>query len=390
MLRVMKTLLLLSALSSVAVADADVFGQIVDSENRDGGVIEFAFLKLKSPEDLDGDPVAVKTDRTGRFTVKLAPGAYRVGDLRKPQEKDARLFEANYARDLIEVGSDPMYDLGILRLEKTGTYVKGRVTRGGKAAAGVDVEVFVPGAAVPTGQRVSTDSSGAYEMQFADVRGRQRVAVRVEEKDGCTFGAAEVDLWKPGAIDLALPEKYHELLIDLKTGGETWMYLHPASDPSPYYMYKAGQTSKVTVPGLSPGAWVLTAVSNGAQVNVDVAVPAAAPVAVAIPAAARQRLSGKVAISGLPKDADFRRLAVVVRPAGEGPAGYLWTRLGRDGAFAFEGLAAGKYELSIASGTSFDAMRYFQVRRSAVLQSVLELSAPRTLEFTARAGDFTE
>ncbi|MBI2920178.1 MAG: hypothetical protein HYY18_03725 [Planctomycetes bacterium] len=385
-----RILLLLPVLASVAVADADVFGQIVDSENRDGGVIDFAFLKLKAPEDLDGDPVAVKTDRTGRFTVKLAPGAYRVGDLRKPQEKDARLFEANYARDLIEVGSDAMYDLGILRLEKTGTYLKGRVTRGGKAVPAVDVEVFVPGAAVPTGQRVSTDSAGAYEMQFNDVRGRQRVAVRVEEKDGCTFGAADVDLWKPGAVDLALPEKYHEVQIDLKTPGETWMYLHPSSDPAPYYMYKAGQTSKVTVPGLSPGPWVLTAVSNGAQVNVELAVPAAAPVAVAIPAVARHRLSGKIAISGLPREADFRGMAVTARPAGEGPAGYLWTRLGRDGAYAFEGLAAGRYELSIASGTPFDTMRYFQVRRSAVLQSVLELSAPRTLEFTARAGDFTE
>jgi hypothetical protein len=376
--------------ASLARADATVFGQIVDSENRDGGEIEFAFLRLKEPDDMDGEPVRVRSDRTGRFSATLAPGAWRIGDIRKPRAKDPKTFEANYARDLIDVGSAPQYDLGVIALEKTGTYVSGRVTRAGQGVPHARVGVFDPGAGAPTGVFVETGDAGGFELQLNDVRSARRVTLVVMEEKGSVYGGADVDLWKPGRVDLEVPEEYHELLVDLAAPGETLLYLHPAGDPAPYARHTARGSAKVTIEGVAPGKWTLTAVCAGAMTEAEVTVPAPAAVAIAIPEGARHRLEGRVAVSGLAPAMDARRLAVVARPAAGGSPGYLWSSLGADGSFAFPGLATGAWEITICYGTVRSGMRYFAATRSQVLQSPVELKAPRKLDLKADLSGFKE
>ncbi|NUN49535.1 MAG: carboxypeptidase regulatory-like domain-containing protein [Candidatus Brocadiae bacterium] len=384
----MRTLLLCLLCPLLARADAELIGQIFDSEKRDGGVLEFAVLRLANPEDLDGEPIAVRTDRMGRFSLKLPAGAYRIGDIRKPSEKDPSLFESYFGRDLIEVGHAPMYDIGVIVLERAGSYLQGTVTKGGRPKAGVTVEVFLPGAGVPSGATAMTDSNGRYQLQFPDVRWRRRVAVRVAEgESGQVFAGAEVDLWVPGRADLTLPDSYAELMIDLTAPGETRVHLHPAGDPAPYISHRMKGTSKAAVSGLAPGRWAVTAVCNGGMAHAEVDLPAAAPVAMAIPAAARHRVSGTVAIPGLPADFDRRSLAVVARPSEGGPAGYLWAPVGRDGSFSFPGLAAGRYEVLVAAGTVFEPLQYFSVRGSALAMPTLDLGSPRELTLSARADD---
>lgn len=386
----MRRILLLLLSATFACADATVFGQIVDSDNRDGGEIDFAFLRLKAPDDMDGEPVKVRSDRSGRFTVSLAPGSYRIGDIRKPRAEDAKCFEANYARDLIEVGGAPSYDLGVLNLEKTGTYVTGRVTKAGQGVSHAVVAVFDSCLGAPTGVSVETGDAGGFELQLNDVRSARRVTLVVAEEKGSVYASAQVGLWKPGRVDIAMPDAYHDLLVDLTVPGETVLYLHPAGDPAPYARHTARGSAKVTMVGVAPGAWTLTAVCTGAIAEVEVTVPAAAAVQISIPGGARQRLDGRVAMSGLPAGFDERRLAVVARPAGGGSAGYLWSALGRDGTFAFPGLASGAWEISIAAGKAYKPMRYFAVSRSLVLQSPVDLKAPRTLELKADMTGFKE
>jgi hypothetical protein len=387
MLTPMRTLTAVLLASSFAHADSKVFGQILDSASRDGGVVDFVFLKLKSPDDLDGDPVPVKTDRTGRFSLKLAPGAYRVGDIRKPSADDPRLFEANYARDLIEIGGAEEYDIGIIKLEKTGTYVSGVVRRAGKPAPDATVELFQPGSGLPLGASAKTDAMGRYELQLPDVKEPMAAAVQVAEKDGQAFAPIAVDLWKPGKADLEIPEKWFELLVDLTAPGETWIYLRPGKERAPYLMHKAKGTAKISVTGLAPGLWTITAVAPGATTTVEATVPAKDPVALALPAAPLHRVNGRVTVAGAPADFDWGGVAVVARPSDGGPAGYLWCPVGRDGSYTFPCLAAGKWELSVAAGKRFDAMRYFQVDRSAVAMPTLDLGAPRTIDLSVKAGD---
>ena len=78
---------------------------------------------------------------------------------------------------------------------------------------------------------------------------------------------------------------------------------------------------------------------------------------------------------------------MLAKPGGASSPGYLWATVSREGAFAFPGLAPGKYEMSIAVGKRYDAMRWFEARRSAVAMGVLELGAPRTQDLTVRAAD---
>ncbi len=383
----MRNLLLGLFMATAAFAEPEIIGQIFDSDGKDGGVIEFAILKLKNPDDMDGTPIPVKTDRTGRFSVRLAPGAYRLGDIRKPQDRDKKLFEANYTRDLLEIGNEAMYDIGFVKLEKTGTYVQGVVKRGGKGVAGVSVEMFDAGAGLPTGVKATTDAAGKYEIQMNDVRGPQPLVLTVAEKEGQAFARGSVDLWKPATLDVELPEKYQDLMIDLTAPEECWVYFHPKGDPAPYYMHKFRPGSKSSVPGFYPGGWTVTAVCAGAQVDVEATVPAAAPIVLAVPAGARHRVEGKVTIQGAPADFDWSRAAVLARPSAATSAGYLWAPLSRDGSFVFPGLAAGKYELSVATGKPFDSMRWFSPARSAVALGVFELGAPRKIDLTVRAAD---
>lgn len=383
----MRNFILGLVLAGSAFADPEIMGQILDSDAKDGGVIEFSILKLKDPDDLDGTPIAVKTDRMGRFSVRLAPGPYRLGDIRKPQDRDRKLFEANYSRDLLEIGNDAMYDIGVVRLEKTGTYVTGAVKRSGKAVAGVTVELFDAGAGLPTGVKATTDAAGKFEFQMNDVRGPQPLVLTVAEKDGQSFARGAVDLWKPATLDVELPEKYQDLMIDLTAPEECWVYFHPKGDPAPYYMHKFRPGSKSSVPGFYPGGWTITAVCPGAQIDVSATVPAAAPIVLNVPAGARHRVDGKVTIQGAPADFDWSKAAVIARPAAASSPGYLWAALSRDGSFAFPGLAAGNYELSVATGKRVDAMRWFSATRSAVAMSVFELGAPRKIDLTVRAAD---
>lgn len=383
----MRTLLLALFLASAASADPEVLGQILDSDGRDGGVIEFPILRLKDPDDLDGTPVMVKTDRAGRFSVRLAPGPWRLGDIRKPLERDRKLFEANYARDLLEIGNDATYDIGFVKLEKTGTYVAGVVRRGGKPVPGVAVEVFDAAAGTVTGVKAATDASGRYELQMNEVRGPQSLVLTVVEGEGQAFARGAVDLWKPATVDLELPSQYAELMVDLSAPEETWVYFHPKGDAAPYVLHKLRAGTKAAIPGFAPGGWTVTAVCNGAQVDAEVTVPAAAPVALALPAGPRHRVEGKVTVQGAPADFDWSRAAVLAKPAGTASPGYLWAPLSGSGTFAFPGLAAGKYELSVATGRRHEAMRWFSPAKSAVAQSVFELAAPRSVDLTVRAAD---
>lgn len=383
----MRPLLLALLLASSAFADPEVIGQVFDSDGKDGGVIDFAILKLKNPDDLDGDPIAVKTDRTGRFSVRLAPGAYRIGDIRKPLERDKRLFETCLTRDLIEIGHDAMYDLGPVRLEKAGTYVTGVVKRAGKGVPGVDVAVFDAGAGSATGVKATTDAAGKYELQMPEVRGPQPLVMTVAEKEGQAFARGSVDLWKPATLDIELPAAYSELMVDLTAPGETWVYFHPKGDPAPYVMHKLKAGAKASIPGFAPGACTLTAICDGAQVDLEVTLPAAAPFAIAIPAGPRHKVDGKAAISGAPADLDRATLAVIAKPSASTSPGYLWSPLARDGSFSFPGLVAGKYEISVAVGKRFESMRWFEVRTSTVAMGVLDLGAPRTLDLSVRAAD---
>ncbi|MEK7469512.1 MAG: hypothetical protein AAB074_19230 [Planctomycetota bacterium] len=386
----MRSLLAVLFLATTASADPEVMGQILDSDGKDGGVIEFAILKLKNPEDLDGTPIPVKTERSGRFYVKLAPGAYRIGDIRKPLERDKKLFEANYARDLIEVADGAGFDIGMIRLEKTGTYVAGTVKRAGKPVAGVAVEVFDPGAGYATGVKATTDAAGRYEMQMNDVKGPQALVLTVVEKEGQAFARGAVDLWKPATADVELPDKYAEVMIDLTAPEECWVYFHPKGDPAPYVMHKLRPGAKASIPGFAPGAWTITAVCSGAQADVEATLPVTAPIALAVSAGPRHRVDGKVAVTGAPKDFDWSRVAVIAKPAASNSPGYLFAPVSRNGSFAFAGLAPGKYELSIATGKRFDAMRWFSVSRSAIAMGVFELIAPRTVDLIVRAADLVK
>ncbi|KAF0244149.1 MAG: hypothetical protein FD180_2777 [Planctomycetota bacterium] len=386
----MKSLILAFCFAATASADPEVMGQILDSDGKDGGVIEFAILRLKNPEDLDGTPIPVKSERSGRFYIKLAPGAYRLGDIRKPLERDKKLYEANYARDLIEVGDGAGFDIGMIKLEKTGTYVAGTVKRSGKPVAGVAVEVFDPGAGYATGVKATTDAAGRYEMQMNEVKGPQSLVLTVVEKDGQAFARGAVDLWKPATADVELPEKYVEVMVDLTAPEECWVYFHPKGDPSPYAVHKMRPGAKASIPSFAPGAWTITAVCPGAQTDVEAAIPAAAPIAIALPAGPRHRVDGKVTVSGAPKDFDWSKVAVIAKPDSSRSPGYLFASVSRDGSFAFPGLASGKYELSVATGKRIDAMRWFSVSRSAVAMGVFELVAPRTVELSVRAADLAK
>lgn len=386
--RAMKPLLLALLLAAAASADPRVMGQILDSEARDGGVVEFSILRIKGPDDPNGTPIAVKTDRSGRFELTLAPGRYRMGPIRKPIEKDKRLSEANFEGEEFEITNGEMFDLGFFKLEKTGTYVTGTVKRGGKAVAAVDVEVFDAGAGVGTGVKATTDAAGKFELVLPDVKGPQSVAVTIVEKEGQSYAKGSVDLWKPSTLDITLPEKYAEIMVDLTAPGETWVYFHPKGESAPYVLHKLKAGAKAQIPGFAPGAWTLTALSGGVQVDLDATLPSATPFALNVPGAKRHKVDGKVSIVGLGADFDWDNAAVVAKPAGASASGYLFAPLAEGGAFSFDGgLAAGKYELSVAVGKRHDAIRWFEAKRSAVAMSVFELGAPRTIDLSIRAGD---
>jgi len=281
-----------------------------------------------------------------------------------------------------------MYDLGFFKLEKTGTYVTGTVKRGGKAVAGIDVEVFDAGAGVGTGVKATTDASGKFEIVMTDVKGPQAVALTVVEKEGQSYAKGAVDLWKPSTLDIALPEKYAEIMIDVTAPGETWVYFHPKGESAPYVLHKLKAGMKAQISGFAPGAWTLTALSGGVQVDLDATLPSAAPFALNVPAAARHKVDGKVSILGLAADFDWGSAAVVAKPANSTASGYLFAPLAKGGAFSFDGgLAAGKYELWVALGKRHDAMRWFEATSSKVAMSVFELGAPRTVDLSIRASD---